>query len=324
MEPSDGFLSAQQTANAWSKPMVQFVVTARLHIAQKGYGLLSVLRFVTNLHKYCNEDVTTRTWEVTSDNISLVNRINGDADDEDTDRMKSQVPHDWSIWIEISPHDIEETPPAFWADSKHSTTNITLEPDWDILNEIRWNIANKAALQGCKLAHIKGHQDRKQKYDQLSLRAQLNVDADAMATEYQEQHGQHLPTVLMFPHTSAQLHLQHGTCTSHIPAALRSAETSPQLANYIRIRNQWTQQQFDSVNWDALQIAIKKNNKRRIHVTKLIHDLLPTNKTLHCHNPTAQQCPQCRACPQEDRDHIMRCDNDQRARWRAETLASNA
>ena len=53
-----------------------------------------------------------------------------------------------------------------------------------------------------------------------------------------------------------------------------------------------------------MQQAIKRTNKQRIHFTKLVHDILPTNKTVHRHNLAAQQCPTCTSCPQEDRDHI--------------------
>jgi hypothetical protein len=286
----------------------------------EGYGTLSVLRFVANLILYCQEGAILSQWEVTSDNISLVNQINGHDDEDSMDRTSAQAPHDWSVWHAVSPHDIEEVSPLFWATSEQSTTNITLNPDWDILNEIRWSIAHTPELRGCKVSHIKGHQDKKTIYTKLSLRAQLNVDADKLATEYQEQHGQQLPIVLMFPHTAAQLHLHYGTCTSHIPSALRTAETLPPLAAYIKTRNQWTQHQFDCVNWEALQQAIKHKNNNRIHITKLIHDILPTNKTVHRHNPKAQYCPQCKECIQEDRDHIMRCSHDQRALWRAETI----
>ena len=288
----------------------------------EGYGLLSVMRFVVNLIKYCKEDTLRTQWEVTSDNISLVDQINGQADDDSPNRPQAHVPHDWSVWHDLSPSDIEEIPPAFWAASEQSTTNITLHPDWDVLNEIRWTMVHCVDIHGCTISHIKGHQDNKQRYNKLTLRAQLNVDADQLAAEYQAKHGQSLPTVLMFPHTAAQLHLTHGTCTSHIPSALRTAETSLPLAKYIRTRNQWTQQQFDSVNWDALQQAIKKKNRSRIHITKLVHDILPTNKTVHRQNPKAQRCQQCNECPQEDRDHIMRCGEDQRALWRADTIVT--
>ena len=290
----------------------------------EGYGILSILRFVKRMLLYCQEDPTW-TWEMTSDNTSLVDTVNGYEEADKTQIRQQQeslrqLPHDWSIWHEVSPHDIEEASPVIWSISKQSRTNTTLTPDWDVLNEIRWSMTHDG-IKGGSLTHIKGHQDRKKKYHALTLRAQLNVDADALATAYQEAHGQALPFVLQFPHAAISLNFPNGTCTSHIPTALRHAESYQPLAQHIRNRNQWTQQQFDSVNWAALQHAIKRKNQQRIHITKLSHDLLPTNKTLYRHKPTEQKCPMCNhCCAQEDRDHVMRCENDQRAAWRAETI----
>lgn len=124
----------------------------------------------------------------------------------------------------------------------------------------------------------------------------------------------------MLPHASVYLNFDHGTCTSHTPQALRNAETHQPLAEYIRVRNQWTQSQYDSINWTALQYSIKRNNKKRIHYTKLVHDILPTNTVKFRHNIAAQKCPACTGCPQEDRDHIIRCSAHSRDCWRAETI----
>ena len=291
----------------------------------EGYGILSILRFVKRLLLYCNEDPVWQ-WEMTSDNISLVDTVNGTEVDEEDSRQRTnenvpqqRYPHDWSVWKEISPHDLEEASPVLWSSSEQSKTHSTLDPDWDVLNEIRWSMSQDG-IKGCSLSHIKGHQDRTKKYHKLSLRAQLNVDADALANKYQDEYGQALPNVLMFPHAAVSIQFPHGTCTSHIPAAVRNAENYQPLAQYIRTRNQWSQHQFDSINWAALQYAIKRKNKHRIHITKLIHDVLPTNKILHRHNIPAQRCPTCHTCQHEDRDHVMRCSAPQRGTWRADTI----
>ena len=276
-----------------------------------------------HLTSYCKDAPADWKWEMTSDNKSLVDTINGnEEEDNDITNDKSQNAHpfhDWSIWQELSPHDIEEATPITWTTSEHSRTSVTLTPDWDILNEIRWSMT-QAGIAGCTFSHIQGHQDRKKAYQKLPLRAQLNVDADALATAYQVQYGQALPNVLMLPHAAVSLQFSYGTCTSNIPTAIRHAASYQPLASYIRSRNQWTQAQFDRINWTALKHAIKRKNKQRIHLTKLVHDLLPTNKIVHRHNMSAQKCPSCTQCTQEDRDHIMKCNDNQRAAWRADTL----
>ena len=152
------------------------------------------------------------------------------------------------------------------------------------------------------------------------LTAQLNVDADRLFAKYKDESGQALPIVLMFPHASVSLQLSTGTCTSDIPLAVRNAENYQPLVNYICTKNQWTLSQIDRINWKALQLALKRNNKKRIHYTKLVHNILPTNKVVHRHNPAAQKCPTCANCPHEDRYHIMRCGAQSRDNWRAETI----
>jgi hypothetical protein len=101
---------------------------------------------------------------------------------------------------------------------------------WDVLSEIRWTLTQDG-LRGCTFSHIQAHQDRKKPYTTLPLRAQLNVDADKLASMYQEAHGQAHPIVLMLPHAAVSLQFQHGTCTSHIPIALRHAKSYRLLAN---------------------------------------------------------------------------------------------
>jgi hypothetical protein len=122
-------------------------------------------------------------------------------------------------------------------------------------------------------------------------------------------------------HASVSLQLSTGTCTSDIPLTVCNAENYQPLVNSICTKNQWTLSQIDRINWKALQLALKRNNKKRIHYTKLVHNtMLPTNKVVHHHNPAAQKCPTCANCPHEDRYHIMQCGAQSRDNWRAETI----
>jgi len=192
-----------------------------------------------------------------------------------------------------------------------------------VINEINW-IRNRGGIKVGRIEHVQGHQDRKQAYHKLTLAAQLNVDADALAREYQTQYGQPRPFVLLFPHAGVNLHLSQGTCTAHIPRALRHAEHERPLSTYIKNRNQWNDITFSFIDWAAHSRAIKKNNNQRIQVTKLIHDLVPTNKIVHRHNLQAQWCNECGTQQVEDRDHVLRCPHPRRAEWRDQFLAAIA
>lgn len=60
-------------------------------------------------------------------------------------------------------------------------------------------------MPGLKLQHIKGHQDRDRDYYCLPLLAQLNVDADQLANQYQRDHGRFQSKVLLTRWAGAHL-----------------------------------------------------------------------------------------------------------------------
>ena len=60
--------------------------------------------------------------------------------------------------------------------------NETLEPDWDIINEIVSLIKNSKQ----SIEWIRGHQDEKMPKERLPLPAQLNCEADELANAAQE------------------------------------------------------------------------------------------------------------------------------------------
>ena len=60
--------------------------------------------------------------------------------------------------------------------------NSTLDADWDVIEEI---FQTTKLIGGTHFyEHVKGHQDSKIPYEELSLLAQLNVEADRYAGEY--------------------------------------------------------------------------------------------------------------------------------------------
>lgn len=139
-----------------------------------------------------------------------------------------------------------------------------------------------------------------------------------MRVFYQDRYGAAHPIVLLFPHSAAQVHSPEGTITSRLPFTLRFFEHGPPLRNYICTKNKWTQAEFTSINWDAHAAAIKAHSKQKLHITKMLHEVLPTNYNIHRGSPLRQRCPSCFA-PKEDRDHIIRCSAAPRTAWRAHT-----
>lgn len=136
---------------------------------------MSVLRFITRIQDDCQTpaEITPWQWTATSHNISLVEVINNTAGGSNPLEL-----HDWTHW-NTDQVDIDDGDRAFTNSFDNGQPNSTLEPDWDVLHEIKWTFHQQ--LQGGTLVHTKGHQDDRHKYDKLPLLAQLNVDADRLA-----------------------------------------------------------------------------------------------------------------------------------------------
>jgi hypothetical protein len=172
----------------------------------EAYGMLSLLRFLLRfllrLFEYSNMPFPTHGI-IVCDNLSLVDKV-----------LNYQSPYPTSNLL-----DAEWTPfdsPTGQIGTKSPSNTLT--PDWDVLNEIRHTL--KALPFHPTIQHIKGHQDNKTPYAYLPLPAQLNVDADEAAGDFQDQHGCARPQVLLFPHAGAQLQLNQGTITYNYKSSI--------------------------------------------------------------------------------------------------------
>jgi hypothetical protein len=198
--------------------------------------------------------------------------------------------------------------------TSNQSPSTTLAPDWDVLNEI-WHSLQELPFRPT-FQHVKGHQDHDTDYEYLPLLTQLNVDADHAAGAFQDQHGCHRPHVLLFSHTGAQLQINDATITYNYKSYIRNAAYGPPLLNYIQQRNQWAPATMQTIDWDAHGMAIRRHFHQRVHLTKLIHDILPTNDNVSQWKPLRhEKCPSC-PHPREDRDHVLRCPHPSRMEWR--------
>ena len=254
----------------------------------EGYALLSLVLFLKRVSEFTSmHDPWIGT--IASDSKSLLQTLQG----------KSTIPIHSGLGEPIC------------LDGKVVTLDV-LQPDWDVLIEIQHAMTQMPEIT---LQFIKGHQDRSVRFERLSLLAQLNVEADEMATLFQNTHGADRPVVIMSPRTRAHLVTSEGTITSRYPEALRTAYTRPALQQYIQRRNQWSDATFASVNWTAHGIVLRNHFTLRLHFSKLVHDILPTAYHLNKMDKGRRCCPCC-SHPIETRDHILRCPHPSRNKWR--------
>jgi hypothetical protein len=271
----------------------------------EGYGMLSLLRFLVRLFEYCGVQVVSTDCSIVCDNSSLVNKV-----------IAYQSPYPMDVMLDDDWDPFDQ--PSL--ESSNKSTTATLAPDWDVLNEIRHALHDLPLRPSFQ--HIKGHQDRDTPYEHLPLLAQLNVDADNAAEAFQRNHGCHRPHVLLFPHAGAQLQIADETITYNIKSFIRNAAHGPPLLQYIQQRNDWSDTIMQYIDWTAHEKATHRYLHRRVHLVKLIHEILPTNDNVGIWKENrSEKCPSC-SHPAEDRDHVLRCPHPARQEWRQNFLLS--
>jgi hypothetical protein len=157
-----------------------------------------------------------------------------------------------------------------------SYNNETVTAKWE--NEPDADITNlaKKQLQGipAQILFVKSHQDKSQ--PKLSLPAALNIQADSLATQQQQQMKHPMLTVTV-PHKRVIIKNMEITKDSQ-RWLLEAASTIP-LQQYYRDKYNWDSRAFEDINWDLqhkVLIGYELNDQQRI--LKFVHSWLPTNK----------------------------------------------
>jgi hypothetical protein len=196
--------------------------------------------------------------------------------------------------------------------------NVTMEAEWDVLAEIRATLAALTPDSQPILEHIKGHQDKTKPREELSLKAQLNCQVDDLADEYLQSHQVDHSKVPLLPTTGCQLHLTQGTVTRDIKTELKLARTVPPMKEKLCLLNHWSQEEFDSIDWNSHGRALNRLQKHKSTLVKYLNDIHPVGKMVHRYHPKyPPSCPSCPA-PLEDREHFWRCPAPSRNQWRRE------
>jgi hypothetical protein len=247
----------------------------------EGYGVLSAVCFVSRLQLFVS---TTAPWSLrfTTDNKGLLIRI-GQRQNYDA-----------------------------------SYANATLAPDWDLVEEIVTQL-RRLPVQPL-FSHVKGHQDNHFHYADLSLDAQLNVDADKLAGDFMSQYQDPQTIVPLMPTTGVHLNIDSKTITGHYSTRIRTAAATPAIIQFLRKKNSWSTSEWDSINLDIYSSIIRRNVHRHVNVVKFIHDKLPT-ATIRQYTDShiSTRCILCHEAV-EKFSHVIRCLHPSRQIWRQELL----
>ena len=211
--------------------------------------------------------------------------------------------------------------------------NTTMSADWDLIQEI-CSIISK--LSEVTIQYVKGHQDQDKSVKHLSLEARLNIEADSLATDYQERFPAelHPTTTSATPsHESNPVQINistledHGTFTNtntlitkNIRHTIKAHCGTKRIIAHIKRKEEWDEPTFQLVDWAAYTSAVTSNTLDHKFIVKLVNDLLPTGKRVSRYKPYYDhRCPSCYA-DQEDRHHLFQCPHTSRDQWRSQFL----
>jgi hypothetical protein len=147
--------------------------------------------------------------------------------------------------------------------------------DWDLLQALASTIKQISTVP-VTVHHVKGHQDRARTVASLSLPAQLNVEADSLATDFNAALTHPLPVIPFDPATRILLTIGQKTVTSHIRSQIRYQMHHHPLADLIRQRYKWTVPVFRSVDFKSGGLIYRSFYEHQSSLTKFIHEQLPT------------------------------------------------
>jgi hypothetical protein len=121
---------------------------------------------------------------------------------------------------------------------------------------------------------------------------------------------------------SLQLHVRGATISAHYRIEIEKEANTTNLREYIRSKNEWTNKQMAYINWDAHGKALARLAQQHTQLVKMCHKILPRATITSRYKSTASPlCPICKA-NNEDRDHVMRCADSKKAKWRHQLIGT--
>jgi hypothetical protein len=178
-----------------------------------------------------------------------------------------------------------------------------LHPDMDV---IQLTIEQYKDIPNITHEHVHGHQDDNEDIENLSWLAQLNVEADNLATKaLQQRTASSVPIPLG---NFAYILLDNELLTSQYSSELRAQAGREQGLQYLRDKLNLSKDDYNSLHWTAYRLARRKLPfKLKAFVVKRLSNWIQTNERRHkCNEISSPRCPHCPA-KTECFDHVLRC-----------------
>ena len=187
-----------------------------------------------------------------------------------------------------------------------ATTNASLTPDHDVQIQIEETM-NSLNLQ-CPTTWVEGHQDTtEEETAQLPWEAQLNIEADKLATEARhEMTEKDLTEFNILPASKLMLFINGAPITRSHATEIRNAWTTQRLRDNMTRRFSWTSGTADNIDWYSHGSTLKAHEFYNLNFSiKFIHERLPLNG-VKFHQSTTDQCPCCKE-KKETCEHFITC-----------------
>lgn len=145
-----------------------------------------------------------------------------------------------------------------------------VRPDWDV-----WAMTKAIEqLLPIKLDtyHIKSHQDKNKKKNDLPYDVQLNIEADQLTKDqYSKPYTNFYKPTLST--TGVIYRDSGGREITNLKQHITTSTHEKPLIEYIKRKRNWTDTTFNKIHWDGLeQCQRQKKNRHRIKCTQMLHN----------------------------------------------------
>ena len=191
--------------------------------------------------------------------------------------------------------------------------NETLSPNWDIMEQSFHSLTDLAIQISWQTL-----MDFKQQFQRLDYSPLLSFDSriDHLKThtkDFLEKYYQRIDYSPFLPSSMCMLISSTGTIHQNYHTAYREAVTIPALHHYLRTKHKWSPPTLADINWQWFTKATSLyRHASSNHLTKLVHNQLPTPDRLQKQGGkhwSSAICPHCQSDSRETFDHMLRCDH---------------
>jgi hypothetical protein len=133
-------------------------------------------------------------------------------------------------------------------------------------------------------------------------------------------HGEAISYTPLF-HVISDFH-RNNALTEDLYSTINNLEYTIPLQEKLQKDNQWCEEVYQSVDWDAFYSAIRRvPRSHRISITKLSHQLWNTNLQKRKYYNQSDACPICQSAT-EDFNHVFRCTHTSANTFRQEAITN--